>query len=100
MHVLFKHSGLKEGIYRGSMRLEHSVNTNKVLKNTDRAGETKAAEPSSVSHENPQEACPGSRSNPTTPPTPPAAMGELHSAPLQPRLPGTSLARQASGSVA
>ena len=42
-----QHSGLKEGIYRGSMRLEHSVNTNKVLKNTDRAGETKAAEPSS-----------------------------------------------------
>ena len=39
-----QHSGLKEWIYRGSMRLEHLGNM--VLQKADRAGEPKAAEPS------------------------------------------------------
>ncbi|CAL8298168.1 unnamed protein product [Lota lota] len=65
MRVLFKHSGHKEWIYRGSMRLEHMVNMNKVLQKMDRAGETKAAKPSL---ENLQEACSRSCSTATTPP--------------------------------
>ncbi|KAJ3609592.1 hypothetical protein NHX12_024112 [Muraenolepis orangiensis] len=45
--VLFKHSGHKEWIYRGSMRLEHSVTLKRVQQEKAGAGEAKATKPSS-----------------------------------------------------